>query len=393
MFQHQHRLTHLLRPHHYFDAGHYAKELDALFRPSWQFLASPSELPRDGDFITLEVAGMPLILRNFSGELRCFVNVCPHRHACLTDQPSGNSDTLRCQYHGWEFNAEGKTGRIPEAKAFRPWDRENSHLRRVRLECCGDMAFATLDDDMPSLREWMGPLHDEIEASFSAPTWRMRETWEFETPCNWKIPTENTLESYHVGAVHPSWMGGALPPEEFGEHALTDNYTTLSYLADGPLERRQMWACRVLGETPAGAYRHYHIHPNIAFCMTDTFNFVATCQPTSPTTSRLRTRMFALHGAARGPFAAFVRHVCWRLGRKTMIRVFNEDRGIFGPQQRGMQASDRPGVLGAREERVYQFQEYVCGRLGLPLGLPLDMPPSDGDAHAPGVGLKVAKAR
>jgi len=365
MFIHQHRLRHLLRPQHYFDRNHYLSELKELFRPSWQFAATRSELKNDGDFITIEIAGTPLILRNFSGEVKAFINVCPHRHAMLTCAPSGNCEVLRCQYHGWEFNSEGRTGKIPEAKLFRPWDRENAHLSPIRISHCGDLLFVTLDDAAPSLREWMSPLYDEINEAFFAPFWRMREVWDIDTPCNWKVPTENTLESYHVATVHPTWTGGQLPAEQHSEHVLDDRYTTLRYKTSGPLDRRQCWVSRLLGGKPQSTYRHLHLHPNVAFCLTDTFNYIATCQPISETTSVIRSRMYSIHGSRRGPLKDLVRHVAWRLGRKTMRMVFNEDRHIFPAQQSGLESSNCPGVIGAREERIYQFQQYVCHKMNL----------------------------
>jgi len=285
----------------------------------------------------------------------------------LTCEPSGNCDVLRCQYHGWEFNEHGRTGKIPEAKAFRPWDRENSHLKSIRLEQCGDLIFVCLDDESPSLAEWMSPLFDHLSNAFESPLWRMAEVWEFDAPCNWKVPTENTLESYHVAAVHPNWMGGELPSEENSHHHLTERYTKLDYEGDVGVTDRQAKVARYLGGTPDSHYRHWHIHPNIAFCMTDTFNYLATCLPTSSTTCRIRTRMFALQGTRRNPWASLVRYVAWRMGRRLMYGIFNEDRGIFGAQQRGIQASDRPGVIGAREERIHVFQRFVCRQTGLTL--------------------------
>ena len=66
------------------------------------------DLARPGDFLTFDLLETPILLRNFDGELRAFLNVCPHRHSRLTDKPRGNAEKLRCQYHGWEFNADGR---------------------------------------------------------------------------------------------------------------------------------------------------------------------------------------------------------------------------------------------------------------------------------------------
>lgn len=269
---------------------------------------------------------------------------------------------LKCQYHGWEFNEAGRTGRIPEPKNFRPWDRDNAHLRAIHLETIGDLVFLKLSDGGPALKEWFEPLDAVIADSFAAPRWQMKQVWNFDCRCNWKVPTENTLESYHVAEVHPKWFGGGLPDEQSSHHTLDERYTTLRYDCIREIDRKQTYAARTLGHEPTGAYCHFHFHPNIWFVTTDTFNYLATCIPTSPTTCEVQTRMFALWGAKRSPWASFVRQVAWRIGRRTMYMIFNEDRAIFESQQRGLAASDRPGVIGVREERIHTFQRYIRER-------------------------------
>ena len=366
MFEHQSCLQHLLTPFHYTDMGHYQQELADVFRTSWQFACTRQEVASDGDFMTLELCGEPVLLKNFDGQLRAFLNVCPHRHCMLTNEPAGNASGLFCQYHGWEFKQDGCTGKIPEAKAFRPWDRDNSQLTSLALEVCGDLVFVCLEPDAtPSLREWLTPFYDDLESAFRAPLWRMAEVWDFDCECNWKIPTENTLESYHVATVHPKWLGDQLPNERMSEHQLNDRYTTLRYDCDSPMEEKQARIGRYLGGEVDHSYRHWHIHPNIAFCLTDTFNYLATCQPTSPTTCRVRTRMFALHGSKKNPYARLLRYLAWRVGRRTMRAVFNEDRAIFDAQQKGIQSSPHRGVIGTREERIHIFQRFLCNRMNL----------------------------
>ncbi len=363
MFVHQNRLRHLLRPEHYVDPTYYHREIEALFVPAWHFAVCRDEVGQPGEYVTLDVFGVPVIIRNFDGEIRAFRNVCPHRHAILRSEPAGRCDTLRCQYHGWEFNVEGRTGKIPEAKAFRPWDRENSHLVPVRVDQVGQLLFVAISDQAPGLKQWLGPLHDELQQNYDATDWRHVDSWEFDNPCNWKVPVENTLESYHIAEVHPAWMGGNLPAESNTHHALLDSYSTLDYA--GAALPSWLWAKRYLGGQPHGYYRHWQVYPNMTFAMTDTFNYLATHVPTSPTTCRSRTRMFSYGVQKKGAFASLVKNVSWRKGRQVMKQIFTEDRTIYAAQQLGLQSSPHPGVIGAREERVFQFQAYVCDRMGI----------------------------
>jgi choline monooxygenase len=47
------------------------------------------------------------------------------------------------------------------------------------------------------------------------------------------------------------------------------------------------------------------------------------------------------------------------------LQVHNEDRGIYESQQRGLEKSRHPGVIGIREERIYAFQKYLIESLAI----------------------------
>lgn len=367
MYTHQHSLRHLLRPEHYCSESHFQLELKRLFEPAWHFVAARSELPADGDYISLELFSRPLLIRNSGGQFLAFENICTHRHCMLTSAASGNQPQLRCQYHGWEFDDRGCTAKIPDARSFRPWDRENSRLNTFRLETCGDLLFVSFAADGPSLREWLSPFFEETEQAFSAPIWRMTYVWEYECDSNWKIPAENTLESYHVTALHQKFFGDTLPSETQAEHQLTSRYTSLTFSGSSRLEKSQAKLNKWLGGNPTMNYLHRHIHPNTILVSTDTINYALMYVPTSPSTVKIRMRMFAIRGTRSGPLAAFVSWVAWRIGLAKTLEVHNEDLGVYAAQHQGISHSRHPGVIGAREERIYAFQKYILEALGLPL--------------------------
>ena len=367
MFLHQHSLRHLLRPEHYCSQQHFDREIADLFRPTCQFVAAKSELARDGDFLTLTLFDRPLLIRNSGGRFLAYENICSHRHCLLTEQSTGHQPALRCQYHGWEYDDEGRTARIPDARCFRPWDRENSRLTMFPVESCGDLLFIPLAPPACSLRDWLHPFFDETEAAFTAPFWKLAHVWDYDCDCNWKIPAENTLESYHVPALHQKFFGDFLPEEQLSEHQLDSRFTSLTYSASSRLERRQAQLNRWLGGSPINEYRHRHIHPNTVLVSTYTINYALMYVPTSPTTVRIRVRMFAIRGTRRGPIAAGVSWLAWRIAKSRTLQVHNEDRGIYSAQQRGLERSHHPGVIGSREERIFAFQQYVLGSLGIPL--------------------------
>jgi choline monooxygenase len=360
MFINQDRLEHLLTPAQYYSPEQHQLELERLFLPSWHLLASKADLPKNGDFFTVELFGLPLILRNFDGDYRAFINVCAHRHCLLTHVPRGNNPRFVCQYHGWEYNKEGRTGRIPDARCFRPWDRENAQLKTVRTEACGDLIFICLEEGAPSLADQLGPYHLRFAQSFASP-YRQARTWDASSRANWKVFIENSLESYHVPIVHPKTFSN-LQPEDACEHALTDRYTwyktideSLSYLS---------WCARRFGLPATRTYEHHNIHPNLNFICLDGVRLLMTVFPTSATTCRHRACLFTVRGENPDWFHQVFG---WLLAQAITLfvgKVNKEDLAIYPDAQRGMEASTFRGVIGTREERVYVFQKYVFDRCG-----------------------------
>src|SRR5215470_13886844 len=83
-------------------------ERDRLFRERPIFMGLSTRLPKAGDYLTEDVAGMPVLLtRGADGEVRAFANICRHRGAPVA-QGCGNARAFVCPYHGWTYDLAGK---------------------------------------------------------------------------------------------------------------------------------------------------------------------------------------------------------------------------------------------------------------------------------------------
>ena len=68
----------------YVDPDIYAAEQERIFAKTWQWVAHETELPEIGDYITVTIAGRPIIVsRDVDGELKAIFNTCTHRGALL----------------------------------------------------------------------------------------------------------------------------------------------------------------------------------------------------------------------------------------------------------------------------------------------------------------------
>ena len=365
MFVHREQLAYQLPPEHYHSAERHQQEIDRVFVPAWHLVGSTADLPRHGDFVTFDLFGRPLQIRNLDGRHHAFLNVCSHRHCLLTHERRGNSPQVRCQYHGWEYEASGRTRRIPDAGCFRPFDRENARLHKFPLVTCGGLLYVRLTDDGPSLEEFLGPFY-EIARRFSQPPWRQNWSWECDYPCNWKLAVENTLESYHLPCIHKRTFSGVYPSEAAQQHELDADSTTLRYdlREDARMTRLQRWFVRQLGGSSTDVYTHHHIHPHIVFTTSDLHAHAQVYIPTSPTTCRTLIRMYSLHAPRENPWTRLLGGIVAWQGRRFNRLIQLEDASVFHDQQRGIEATRYRGCLGTREERLYAFQCFVAERVG-----------------------------
>src|SRR6516164_11788665 len=84
----------------YFDPEIYALECRNVFGGSWLMAARVDQLREPGSFVTIEVAGEPiLVVRDAQPTLRALSNVCRHRAAQVINEPCGKATKLRCRYH------------------------------------------------------------------------------------------------------------------------------------------------------------------------------------------------------------------------------------------------------------------------------------------------------
>src|SRR5437660_7031591 len=73
-----------LEPRYYTDPTLLEAEQQLIFERTWQLAGHVSQLPRAGSYITAAAGTQPvLVVRDESGELRAYLNVCRHRASRL----------------------------------------------------------------------------------------------------------------------------------------------------------------------------------------------------------------------------------------------------------------------------------------------------------------------
>ncbi len=116
----------------YSDPEFFALERERLFARSWSAVALAADVAR-GSFIEVELAGESvLVLRDHSGAVRSFFNVCRHRGSRLCTEASGALERfIRCPYHAWTYALDGRLIAGPGIKLMEATDLEGFGLEPV----------------------------------------------------------------------------------------------------------------------------------------------------------------------------------------------------------------------------------------------------------------------
>ncbi|MBW3541524.1 MAG: aromatic ring-hydroxylating dioxygenase subunit alpha [Planctomycetes bacterium] len=363
MFLHETHLPQVLTPDEYTSPDQYRRELERLLVPGWHSLCTLGELPNDGDWRTDELYGRPLILWRRGDDVKAFLNVCPHRFARIAGAKCGHAaEHLKCQYHGWEFDADGCTRKIPDARSFKPMSKGALELTKIHAEVCGQLVWVNLSHDAPPLAEYLGPGYERCQ-TLCAPGRRVAAIFDNEIDCNWKLKIENSLESYHVEMVHASTFGRT-PPAELCRHELEPRWTTYATYDDPPTPWQRFLdrlVHRLVRIEPDTEYKQYLYYPNIMFGKMRLFSWAETVVPLSPTRTRIIARFFS-HGSRSGRLRSrLLSRMLANWARKYFTRVGAEDAGIVQEVQRGLSSTKQPdgGLISIREERCWHFQEYI----------------------------------
>ena len=190
-------------------------EREKVFNDKWTVIGVGSSVPNPGDAKPYNLLGIPLIiLRDKENKIRVFHNVCSHRGFKLLSEPCFLKNVLRCPYHSWSYDFEGKLVATPHIGGLNihtseKFDKSKSNLREVRSKVWMDMVFVNINNNEVEFKEYVKPLEDRWSKFISKGDQHLlvnsRDNGYFslEVKSNWKFAIENYCESYHLPTIHP----------------------------------------------------------------------------------------------------------------------------------------------------------------------------------------------
>ena len=272
---------------HFTSPDIFAREQDKIFSRHWLCVGHQQQIARPGDFFLQEVSGESLIIvRDETGGLRGFYNLCRHRGTRLCENQKGRfSQTIQCPYHAWTYGLDGRLLGAPHMQSLQNFDKSEYPLHAVQLGCWEGFIFVNLAAQPLPLAEAFAPLLGKF-THWNLPQLRAARRIIYDVRANWKLIFQNYSECYHCPLVHPALA--KLTPYDQGENDLCEGPFLGGFMPLTKAESMTM-SGKVCGAPvgelrPEDAHRvyYYSIFPNLLLSLHPDYVMYHTIWPQTP---------------------------------------------------------------------------------------------------------------
>ncbi|HVA21370.1 MAG TPA: aromatic ring-hydroxylating dioxygenase subunit alpha [Candidatus Micrarchaeia archaeon] len=384
----------------YVDPAHHDREREAIFWAEWVCAARAEQLPRPGDYLTVDVAGESVVVvRDRDGTLRAHYNLCRHRGSRLLpdDRPAaGHSGApppgghlkggFRCPYHSWTYALDGRLRAAP----FLP--ELAAHRDALSLHPVGVAVWEGWI--LLNLSPWSDPAGaPPLAPAFAAAALRLRgygldalrtaHRVVYPVAADWKVVVENYNECYHCGPVHPE-LCRIVPAFKAGggagldwDRGVRQRPGTTTFTRSGTSSRRPLPG---IGPDERDRHRGELLLPNLMVsCSSDHVAAFILFPESAGRTRIVCDLLFHPDEIARPGFDPADAVEFWDL-------VNRQDWAVCESVQRGMGSrAFRHGFMAPMEDLSADVRRYLAARMGeMAAATPLPSPaPTAGPAAIP----------
>ncbi len=272
----------------------FAEERARIFQRQWLCAGRADAISRPGDYFLRTVgADSVIVLRDATGGIRAFHNVCRHRGTRLCEAAAGRfSKSIQCPYHAWTFALDGSLIGAPSMDELADFDRADYPLHVVQTAIWEGFIFLRIEE-MPDIpfEESHAPLMARL-SRFSLPVLKTVEQREYTVRANWKLLFENYSECYHCPTVHPALV--ELSPADSGENDLVAGAFLGGFMVvrrpGGSMSLSGEACATSLGDLPAEDRQrvyYYSIFPNMLLSLHHDYVMFHTLWPEAPDRTRV----------------------------------------------------------------------------------------------------------
>ena len=336
------------------------RELEDVFARDWFCAGRAGALPEAGDYLTLELAGRPImVMRGADGVLRAQSNVCLHRMSTLLEG-RGNRSSIVCPYHAWTYGSDGRLRGAPAMQANESFCKAGMRLPQLRCEEWLGWIMVNLDPEAAPVAELLG----EVESLVGDYGMERYEETFVEThlwDTNWKVLAENFMESYHLPVCHRGTIGGLSRLDEMVCPPGLPAFNHHTILKDDrlPIALAHPDNARMAGDRRRTTYL-LAIYPSLMITLTPGYFWYLSLHPDGVGRVRIlfgggMAPEYVTDPDARRHFDAL----------KTLLDEVNvEDRGCTEKVYRGLRSAlATPGPLSHLERPNYDFARYLASRV------------------------------
>ncbi len=186
----------------YFSKAWHDREVEKIWRKTWQLACRLEEIPNIGDHVIYEIVHDSLIVvRTGPSEIRAYINSCLHRGTLLRTE-GGCVKHFRCPFHGFTWSLDGKLSVVPSQWDFPHVDKAKMSLPEAKVGTWGGFVFVNFDAACEPLESYL----EILPAHFAA--FKLEDRYKAAhvakiMPCNWKLAMEAFVEALHVSFAHP----------------------------------------------------------------------------------------------------------------------------------------------------------------------------------------------
>jgi len=264
----------------------FEQEQEKIFSKQWMLVGHQSQIAKPGDYFVQDVIGESLIvIRDKSGEIHGFFNVCRHRGTRLKEEACGHASVIQCPYHAWTYGLDGRLIGAPHMDEVAGFDKTDYLLHGVNPALWEGFIFVNLADALTPLEKVFAPLAGKF-SHWNLPQLCSAKRIEYDVRANWKLIFENYSECYHCPGVHPALS--KLTPYDTAENDLAEGPFLGGFMpiTKGHSLTMSGNACALpVGDISAEDFHrvfYYSIFPNMLLSLHPDYVMVHQLWPKSP---------------------------------------------------------------------------------------------------------------
>ncbi|MCP4910362.1 MAG: aromatic ring-hydroxylating dioxygenase subunit alpha [Bacteroidetes bacterium] len=180
---------------------------EKVFEQTWQWIGDTNNILPSAEsvypFVFLDkfISEPMVMIKDGTGVIRCFSNVCTHRGNIIAHNPE-KADQLVCLYHGRQFNLDGSLKRMPEFKDAKDFPRACDNLHEFEVFNWSNHLFVGLKPifdfteviDVMNERIGFLPIKNfKLDKAICS---------DYYVNCHWALYCDNYLEGFHIPFVH-----------------------------------------------------------------------------------------------------------------------------------------------------------------------------------------------